>query len=106
VWVPIIRIGFQDDAVRTFVREGEAFHQLVWSRAPRACAFDNSPTLLPPPEFAIELTVADMHDGQFGHCPAIRFWEHESNGVRVDDLQPRLWLEVHKISRSEGLLSP
>src|SRR5262245_2829156 len=47
-----------------------------------------------------------MHGSQFGYGPAIRFWKHEADRVRVDDLQPRLWLEVHKIPASEGLLEP
>ena len=59
--IPIGRMRFQDDAVRTFVRLREAFHQLVWARAPRASALDNSPALLPPAEFAIELAIAEMH---------------------------------------------
>src|SRR5262249_40034600 len=100
----IMRIGFQDDAVRALIREGEAFHQLVRARAPRASAIQNSPTLLPPPEFAIKLAIADMHDGQFGYGSTIRFWKHKPGGVRIDDLQPRFWLEVHKFAHSKGLL--
>ena len=67
--VPILRIGFQDDPVRPFVWEGEAFHQLIRARAPRASALDNSPTLLPPAEFAIELAIADMHEDKLGQAP-------------------------------------
>ncbi|HZM25308.1 MAG TPA: hypothetical protein VFC02_26395, partial [Anaerolineales bacterium] len=82
--VPICRIGFQDDAVRTFVREGEAVHQFVRARAPRASALENSPTLLPPAELAVELAIGDMHDDKPGHGPAVRFWKHEADRVWTD----------------------
>jgi hypothetical protein len=62
--VPIVQIGFQDDSIRTLIRCRDAFYQFVWARAPRASAFDDSPTLLSPAEFAIELTVAHMHGSE------------------------------------------
>jgi hypothetical protein len=62
--IPVVGISFQHDAVGTFLREGEAFHQLVRPCAPRARAVEDSPVLLAPAEFAIELSVAHMQDAE------------------------------------------
>ena len=64
--IPIGQIRLQDDPLRPFVRQGEAFHQLIWARAPRAGAVDDSPVLLAPPDLAIKLAVAEMHGAELG----------------------------------------
>jgi hypothetical protein len=69
-----------------FIRSGESLDQLIWTRAPRASALNDSPTLLPPAELAMELTIADMHENKPGHGRAIRFWKHEPDCVWIEDL--------------------
>jgi hypothetical protein len=52
--------------VGAFVRLGETFDQLIWARAPRAGAVDDSPVLLTPPDLAIKLAVAEVHRTELG----------------------------------------
>ncbi len=93
-FVPIIQIGFQDHPIRTLLRCREPFYQLIRPRAPRACPLDNSPMLLAPPEFAIKLAIANMHDTELGQDPPIRFGQDELHRVRIHDLQARPCCEV------------
>src|SRR5262249_48904855 len=94
--IPICRIGFQHDVVRTCSLCREACHQLVGARAPRACKLDDSPPFLPPPQFSIELATADMHLTEFHQDCPVRFGKEKPHPVRVDNLQSRSRFEVQE----------
>src|SRR5215831_15250837 len=104
--VPVIGVGFQDHPTRAPRRRGNSLDQLVGSRAPRARAVDDSPVLLAPTHFPVELAVGDVHDGELDEGASIRFREDESDRLGVDNLELRSRPEVHVLPYDVGLAPP
>ena len=102
--IPVVQIGFQNNSIRTLIGCRDAFYQFVWARAPRASAFNDSPTLLSPAELPIELAVAHMHGSELGQGSTVWLWKNEADGVWIEDLEARPSLEVQKFANPERLL--
>ncbi|HXH08551.1 MAG TPA: hypothetical protein VNP04_02080, partial [Alphaproteobacteria bacterium] len=101
--IPIVQVGFQDEPVGPLLGRGDAVHQLIRARTPPASPFDDSPTLLPPTEIAVELPVGHMQEAELGQGAAVWLRKDEADGIRIDDLQTRPRLEV-QMRASRGRL--
>src|SRR5882724_7189050 len=97
-------MGFQDNPVRALLECGEAFHDLIRSRAPRARAVEHAPLLLPPAALGVKLLTGDMQRAALDQWCAIRFRKMKPDGVGINDLQARSRLEVEKLAQHVRLL--